>query len=146
MSQKPNKKSDKGISREELMEGVPFFNIGAMFMPPIWGPAHGIWLTIVFYPLWIVADSSLWAAYTNPTPLSIAAALGVFVLGVAATLMFAHTCQWHGLVRAFERGHDKEWYLKRQKAWAIFCVIFAIVLIAIATWFNLTMRAGLEMQ
>ncbi len=144
MSQKPNKQKEKGISREELMESVPFFNIGAMFMPPVWGPAHGIWMTILFYPLWIVADSSLWAAYTDPNPLSIGTALCVFILGAVATLMFAHTSQWHGLVRAFEQGHDKEWYLKRQKIWAIFCVLFALVLIALATWFNLTMRAGME--
>lgn len=136
-------KDVQGITREELMEGVPFFNIGAMFMPPIWGPAHGIWITIVFYPLWCIADSALWAAYSNPTPLSIACAAGVFLLGAAGTLMFAHTCQWHGLVRAYEKGHDKAWYLKRQKAWAVGCVIFALILIAVATWFNLCVRAGM---
>lgn len=144
MSKKPEKKKE-GITREELMEGVPFFNIGAMFMPPVWGPAHGIWMTIVFYPLWCVADSAFWAAYCDPTPLSVASAVGIFVLGAAATLMFAHTCQWHGLVRAFEQGHDKEWYLRRQKVWAVGCVLFALLLIGVATWFNLTMRADLGM-
>ena len=44
-------------AEERLLQGVPRVNIGALFMPPIWGAAHGMWATIIFYPLWIVADT-----------------------------------------------------------------------------------------
>ena len=35
------------------MEGLPPINIGALFMPPIWGAANGIWLAILYYPVWL---------------------------------------------------------------------------------------------
>ena len=34
------------VSVEEIsLKGLPPINLGALFMPPIWGPAHGIWIT-----------------------------------------------------------------------------------------------------
>ena len=46
------KKSDEQEQkcRKELMKGLPPINLGALFMPPIWGPANGIWITILYYP------------------------------------------------------------------------------------------------
>ena len=36
--------TDEQIAREEkFLEGIPRLNIGALFLPPIWGPAHGMW-------------------------------------------------------------------------------------------------------
>ena len=51
---------------ERLLQGVPRVNIGALFMPPIWGAAHGMWATIIFYPLWIVADTCFVNAIACP--------------------------------------------------------------------------------
>jgi hypothetical protein len=132
-----------GITRDELMEGVPYFNLGALFMPPIWGPAHGIWPTIIFYPLWAIADSCLYAAYSNPSPLSVITALLLFAAGAAGTLVFAHTAQFHGLIRAYEQGHDKDWYLKRQRVWAIWMTVVAVILIIAATYYNLAIKPTL---
>ena len=57
------KREKEEIKRaREMLKAVPKFNIGALFMPPIWGPAHGWWLAIVFYPLWLFADNVFYAA------------------------------------------------------------------------------------
>ena len=48
--------TDEEIAREEkFLKGVPRVNIGALFLPPIWGPAHGMWAAILFYPIWLFA-------------------------------------------------------------------------------------------
>ena len=54
--------TDEQIAREErFLEGIPRLNIGALFLPPIWGPAHGMWATILFYPIWLFADNTFYA-------------------------------------------------------------------------------------
>ena len=41
--------TDEQIAREEeFLSGMPPLNVGALFLPPIWGPAHGMWATILF--------------------------------------------------------------------------------------------------
>ena len=67
------KKSDEQEQkyRKELMKGLPPINLGALFMPPIWGPANGIWITILYYPLWLFADNLFYASFTDPSPLSV---------------------------------------------------------------------------
>ena len=65
------------------MKGLPPINLGALFMPPIWGPANGIWITILYYPLWLFADNLFYASFTDPSPLSV-----VFSIIVAVLLAF----------------------------------------------------------
>ncbi|MEG0459959.1 MAG: viscotoxin-A3, partial [Gordonibacter sp.] len=57
--------TDEQIANEErFLEGIPRLNIGALFLPPIWGPAHGFWASILFYPVWLFADNTFYAAWT----------------------------------------------------------------------------------
>ena len=92
---------------EKFLEGIPRWNIGALFLPPIWGPAHGFWATILFYPLWLVADNLFYAAYSERTPLAIAFAVIIGVVLFAVTLLFSRLSQpfaAHGAaVEAFRR-------------------------------------------
>ena len=53
------------------MDGLPRVNLGALLMAPVWGPAHGIWASILFYPAWLVADNAFYAAASEPTPLTL---------------------------------------------------------------------------
>lgn len=122
------------------MKGLPFLNIGALFLPPIWGAAHGMWATILWYPLWLVADNVMYGAYANPTPLSIALAALVFVGLTAATVAFARVAQPFAAHRAIDSGKTKEQYLKTERAWAVGCVIAGVILIAFATYYNLVIR------
>ena len=90
--------TDEQIAAEErFLEGIPRWNIGALFLPPIWGPAHGFWVTILFYPLWLFADNSFYAAYSQRTTLSMVLAVVVGVVLVAVTFLFARLS--HRLLR-----------------------------------------------
>ncbi len=119
-------------------------NWGALFMPPIWGPAHGIWLTILYYPVWLLADNLFYSAYSNPSPLStILSVLTVLILA-AATIVFARAGQEHACRRALvDLGKTKQWYRDRQKIWAIAMALVAVVFLIAATYYNLVIRPTL---
>ncbi len=144
---KSARESSPGVSRSipdarikeerKFLEGIPRFNIGAFLLPPIWGPIHGFWVSIIFYPLWLVADNCFVAALAHPSPLTVTLGVAVLVLLVAITVAFSIVSQpiaWH---RAAERGVDKQTYLKRQRMWAVVCAVLGAVLIAVATYYNL---------
>lgn len=133
--------TDEQIAREdEFLEGIPRINIGALFLPPIWGPAHGIWLTILYYPAWVFADNCIFSAYSFQTLPTILAALVVVVVLAVITVVFAIVSQPMAAHRAAERGKTKEEYLSAQRKWAIGCVIGGLVMIAFATYYNLAIR------
>lgn len=136
--------TDQQIAREEeFLSGVPFLNIGAFFLPPIWGPAHGMWATILFYPIWLFADNMFYAAYVEHSPLSVIVAVVVGVVLVALTLAFARLGQPFAAHRAAARGVSKEAYLKRERIWAVVCIVVGCVMLAAATYYNLVLRPAL---
>lgn len=131
-------------AEEEFLKGIPLINIGALCMPPVWGPAHGFWITILFYPAWLFADNTFYAAVTQHTPMSIIFAVIIFILMTLVTLVFARLSQPVAAHRAIDSGKmTKEQYIKRQRVWAICCVIAAVVMIILATFYNLQIRPTL---
>ncbi len=137
--------SKEQVAKEDdFMKGIPRLNLAAFLLPPIWGPAHGFWVTILFYPIWIFADNTFYAAYSNPTFLSLILALLVFVVLVALTAAFSILGQPFAAHRAAERGKTKEEYLRRQRQWAVGCAIAGCVLLIAATYYNLAIRPGLD--
>lgn len=130
-------------AEEEFLRGMPPINIGAFLLPPIWGPAHGMWATIVYYPIWLFADNMFYAAYAERTPFSIGIAVVVFVTLLAITLAFARISQPLAAHRAVARGISKEAYLKRERVWAAACAVAGVVAIAAATYYNLAIRPTL---
>lgn len=126
--------------RQELMKGLLPINLGALFMPPIWGPANGIWITILYYPLWLFADNLFYEAFMNPTMLSVIFSIIVGIILAAVTIVFARVSQGYACERAINMGRTKEWYIKRQRVWAIAMGILALVMIAAATYYNLVIR------
>lgn len=133
--------TDEQIAREErFLEGIPRLNVGALFLPPIWGPAHGMWATILFYPIWLFADNTFYTAFTERTPLAIAVALVVLLTLTAGTVAFAILSQPFAAHRAASLGQDKETYLKRERIWTVACVAAGLVMIAAATYYNLVIR------
>lgn len=136
--------TDEQIAREEeFLSGIPFLNIGAFFLPPIWGPAHGMWATILFYPIWLFADNMFYAAWAERSPLSIVVAFVVGVVLVLLTLAFARLGQPFAAHRAASRGVGKEEYLKRERIWAVVCVVVGCAMLATATYYNLAIRPTL---
>lgn len=130
-------------AEQKMMEGVPRVNLGALFMPGLWGPANGLWVAILFYPLWLFADNVFYSAFSERTATSIVVAVIVFVILVAVSVAFAILGQPYALHRALKLGVSKEKYLKRQKIWTPVCLAIAIVLLGWATYYNLTIRPTL---
>ncbi|PNV68228.1 viscotoxin-A3 [Enteroscipio rubneri] len=136
--------TDEQIAQEdEFLKGLPRINVGALFLPPIWGPAHGFWVTILFYPIWLFADNMFYAAWTERTPLAIVVALVVFATLTAGTVAFSIIAQPLAAHRAEARGVDRQVYLRRQRVWAVVCVIAGLAMIAGATYYNLVVRPTL---
>lgn len=136
--------TDEDIAREEeFLQGIPRVNIGALFLPPIWGPAHGLWASILFYPIWLLADNMFYAAWVEQTPLAIVLAVVVGALLIAGTVAFALIGQPIAAHRAAARGIEKSVYLRRQRIWAVVCVVVGLAMIALATYYNLVIRPTL---
>lgn len=133
--------SRESRKREEITDGLLPINIGALLMPPIWGPAHGIWITILYYPVWLLADNLFYGVYQNPTPLSVSLSVIAFVVLAGVTILFARASQGYACQRALSQGKTKEEYRKRQRVWAIAMGVFAFAMIAWATYYNLFLRA-----
>lgn len=137
--------TDEQIAEEEKwLEGLPRVNWGAFFMPGIWGPAHGFWVCILFYPLWVFVDYLIYGAYIDPSPMTIAFAViaGVGILGL--TIAFALVSQPFAAHRAENKGVSREQYLRRERIWAVVCVLMAIAALAWATYYNLDVRTALK--
>ncbi|MBP3866597.1 MAG: viscotoxin-A3 [Eggerthellaceae bacterium] len=137
--------TDEQIAEEEkFLEGLPRVNIGALVMPGIWGPVHGFWVCILFYPLMIFVDYVIYGAYINPAPWTIALAVIGTAAYIALSVVFSIVSQPMAAHRAEARGVTREQYLKRQRIWAVVCVIILIVALAWATYYNLEIRTVLK--
>lgn len=136
--------TDKQIKEEEeFLEGIPRFNIAAFLLPPIWGPVHGFWMTVLFYPLWLFVDNMLYAVYTDPAPITVILAVVVILALAAGTAAFSLASQPLAYHRAATKGVSKEQYLKRQRIWAVVCAIIGIFMLVFATYYNLEVRTEL---
>ena len=129
-------------AEEEWLVGLPRVNWGALFMPAIWGPAHGFWVCILFYPLYLFIDNLMFAAYTNPEPWTIALAAIAALIMLGVTIAFALVSQPFAAHRAEDKGVSRETYLKRERIWAVVCIVLAIIALAWATYYNLNVRIG----
>ena len=123
---------------EENLKRLPRISLGALFMPAVWGPAHGQWLAIIFYPLWIFADTCFCNALLYGG-LAIPLAVTVFLGTVAITVFFAATAGKHAYLRVAERVPIDR-YLKRERIWIVVSLVIALVFIVLATWYNLNFR------
>lgn len=137
--------TDEQIAEEEkFLEGLPRMNWGAFFMPGIWGPAHGFWICILFYPLYVFIDYLLYGAYIEPEAWKVILAAVSFVLLLALHVAFAIVSQPMAAHRAADRGVARETYLKRQRIWAVVCFAIAVIGILWATYYNLDVRTVLK--
>ena len=137
--------TDEQIAQEEkFLEGLPRVNIGALVMPGIWGPAHGFWACILFYPLMIFIDYVVYGAYIKPEAWTIALAVIGVALYIVASVVFSIVSQPFAAHRAEAKGVSREQYLKRERIWAVVCVIILIIALAWATYYNLEIRTVLK--
>ena len=139
----------RGLTKEEIaaeekfLEGLPPINIGALFMPGIWGPAHGFWACILFYPMYLFADNLFYAAYDTREPWTIALAAVAFVVLVVVHVGFARLGMPLSAHQADNKGVSRETYIKRERIWAVVSIVLAIAAVAWATYYNLNIRPTL---
>ena len=137
--------TDEQIAAEnEFLKGLPRINWGAFLMPAIWGPAHGIWIAIIFYPLWLIADNVFYLAWVEPSPIAIVIAISVFAIMFGITLGFAIVSQPFAAHRAENMGVSRETYLRRERWWILISAIIGIAFIVLATVYNITIRPTME--
>ncbi len=129
---------------EEFLKGIPRLNLGAFIMPGIWGPAHGFWVCILFYPLWVFADYMFYGAYAMPEAWTIILAVITAVLLIAIHVGFALVAGPQSAHRAEHLGVSRETYLKRERIWAVVCIVVALIALAWATYYNLEIRTVLK--
>ena len=133
--------TDKEYAQEEeFLQGLPFFNWGALLMPPIWGPGHGEFLVILFYPMWLFVDNLIYAAVHECTPLSIVLAVAALAVILLATVAYGRLSQPKAAHAAADAGKTREEYLATERKWAVACGIIAVVFLVLATVYNLTIR------
>ena len=137
--------TDEQIAEErKFMEGLPRVNLGALFLAPVWGPAHGMWAAFLFFIAWQFTDNVIYAAIVEPSVMNVLLAVVMVVVLVGATVAFAIVAQPMAAHRAESMGVSRETYLRRQRIWAVAGAVVAVAVIAFATWFNLDMRPVLE--
>lgn len=128
---------------EESLKKVPVYNIGAFLAPFIWGPAHGSVITILYYPAWLFIDNLIYHSVQDTNTLGFVFAAIVLAIMVVVSLMYSRVAQSRALIDALKKGHDVDWYLKRQRIWIVAAVLIDIAGIVLATIYNLTIRPGL---
>ena len=133
--------TDEQIAEEEqFLKGLPRINVGALLMPGIWGPAHGFWVCILFYPLYVFLDNLLYGAWVDPQGWKIALAAIVGVLFIGVSIAFSLVSQPFAAHRADNLGVSREVYLRRERVWAVISAFLFIVALAWATYYNLNVR------
>ena len=136
--------TDEQIKREqEFMRGLPRVNLGALFMPPVWGPVHGFWVTILYYPALVFVDNLVYEAWREPSVLGIVLTVLVFAILIGVSIAFAIVSQPIAAHRAEDKGMSREQYLKRQRVWAVVSPIILVAMLALATYYNLEIRPTL---
>lgn len=136
---------DAGVAKiRDYIAGMPKFNIGALCLPPIWGPGHGLLITILWYPVWMMADNCFYTAYSAPSVLSHIAAAAAFVILTVSTFLFAYRMQPYAAHRAIEKGKTKEQFQRAEKIWSIVSIIAGVIMIVFATYYNLVLRVPLS--
>ena len=124
-------------NEDEFLADIPRFDVAALLGAPIWGPVQGIWSSILFYPLWLLADNFFVYSVQHVNVLSVVCSFIAVCLLIAFHFFFMRVSvpiAWH---RAYERGVSKETFLKHQRIWAVVSVIFAGGAVILATYYHL---------
>lgn len=139
--------TDEQIAQEEkFLKGLPRVNLGALFLAPVWGPAHGMWAAFLFFVAWLFVDNVIYAATAEPTVLNVILAVLMTVALVGGTLVFAIVSQPFAAHRAEAMGESRADYLRRQRIWAVVSFVVAVIVVVLASYYNLEIRPFVEVE
>lgn len=122
---------------------MPKLNLGALFMPALWGPGHGQWYMILFYPLWLFLDRLIYGAVYGYSSKIVAIFCALVMAGF--TVFYALNANKFGYVKAAATTTPEQ-YMKRERVWTIIMVAIAIVFLVFATWYNVAVRPTLPLD
>ena len=125
---------------DEPVPALPRFNWAAFLIPPLWGPAHGEWLGIVFLPIWLFADSIIGVSGYGGNVTRVVA-----VLVLALTLAFQVWFGRRGNGMAFRRVWDTttvEAFARRERVWAMASIPLALAIVGWAVYFHLVLEVA----
>jgi hypothetical protein len=128
------------VGHDEPLPRLPRMNWGALFMPALWGPGHGQWFMILFYPLWLVLDNLIYAAVHGTGSAALAVIAGL--MAAAFTVYYALHANYYGYLRVAGT-KTPEQYRRGERVWTVLGVAVGVLFLAFATWYNLAVRPGL---
>ena len=131
------------LAWDEPVPTLPRFNLAALLIPPVWGPAHGMWVGAIFLPIWLFADSVIVSAARLG---GVGQWIGAAIV-LLATLGFEYFFARRANGVAFRRVMHKmtaEEFARRQRTWGYVAIPAAAVLIGWAVYFDLVLGPALK--
>lgn len=122
------------LAEGEPVPALPRFSVGAFLMPPVWGPAHGLWAGVIFLPLWVFADGAV-ASALERGGLATAGAVAIVTLTIVAQAWFAK----RGPGLAWRRVCDRvsvAAFARSERWWAIAMVPVALLVFGWAAYYR----------
>ncbi|HSK46729.1 MAG TPA: viscotoxin-A3 [Coriobacteriia bacterium] len=114
------------LASDEVVPSLPRVNWGAFALPPVWGPAHGQWVGVLFLPIWLFTDSV--ASTASRGPVALVAAVLVLLLTVAFQFYFAKRANGVAWRRVADHVSVEE-FIRRQRRWTVACVPVGVALL-----------------
>ena len=125
------------VDDDDPLPKLPQANLGALFMPALWGPVHGQWFMILFYPIWLMLDNLIYGAVHGTMPVWLAVLCAVAT--AAFTVYYALRANAYGYMRvAAEK--TPEQYVAAERKWTVLFVLIGIAFLVFASWYNIAIR------
>lgn len=114
------------LRSDEPLPALPRFSWAAFALPPVWGPAHGQWVGVLFLPIWLFADSAVESAARGRW--AVTGAVIVALGTVAFQAYFAKRANGVAWRRVSDRMSVDE-FARRERVWALACVPVGLLLL-----------------
>jgi hypothetical protein len=124
------------LGHAEPVPTLPKFNFAAFALPPVWGPAHGQWVGVLFLPIWIFADNV--ASTIGRGNIALAGVLVVLPATFAFQAYFAKRANGLAWRRVAGRLTIEE-FTRRERLWAYACVPVGMALLGWALYYRLVL-------
>jgi hypothetical protein len=121
---------------------LPRFNWAAFLLPFIWGPAHELWVGLVFLPIWLFMETIVSTADKAGIP-PLLGSVTVVVFTLAAQASFARRANGLAYRREIEwRGVGE--YVRRERIWAAASAAVVALLVVWVVWFEIAVAPTLS--
>jgi hypothetical protein len=121
---------------------LPRFNWAAFLLPFIWGPAHELWVGLVFLPIWLFMGTIVSTADKAGIPPTLGSVIAV-VFTLASQAFFARRANGLAYRREIEwRGVEE--YVRRERIWAGASTSAVALLVVWIVWFEIAVAPALS--